>query len=169
MALPIHSPSGQALIRLGDLHDFEVADGDPDVRGWEVVGRDSRKIGSVSELIVDPQQMLVRYLDIVLDSGLHPENEKPRHVLLPIGFANLAQFNNQVFVEQLAGEQLIGCMPYDGGPVTREYEQALRECLPLGPEAPSNDYYAGHYFDSSGLFGTRSRPTPTPPEDKPSA
>ncbi|HSD63239.1 MAG TPA: PRC-barrel domain-containing protein, partial [Ignavibacteriaceae bacterium] len=52
------------LYRLSDLADYEVADRDPDVRGWEVVSAD-KKVGTVDELIVDPDDMKVRYLDIL--------------------------------------------------------------------------------------------------------
>ena len=42
------------LRRLRDLTDFEVADDNPDVRGWSVRGSDGQALGMVHELIVDP-------------------------------------------------------------------------------------------------------------------
>ena len=42
------------LRRLRDLTDFEVADDNPDVRGWTVRGSDGQSLGVVHELIVEP-------------------------------------------------------------------------------------------------------------------
>lgn len=55
---------------LKDLKDYQVAKGDPDVRGWEVAGRDGRRVGKVNDLLVDTGAMRVRYLDVVLDPDL---------------------------------------------------------------------------------------------------
>ena len=55
------------MVPLDQLDDFRVASGDPDVRGWEVVGSDGGKIGEVDELLVDTRAMKVRYLDVDLD------------------------------------------------------------------------------------------------------
>ena len=41
------------LRRLRDLTDFEVADGNPDVRGWAIRGRDGQALGTVFEMIVN--------------------------------------------------------------------------------------------------------------------
>ena len=56
---------------LRNLNGYRIADGDPDVRGWEVVGGDGRRIGSVNDLLVDTAEDKVRYLDVQLDPGLY--------------------------------------------------------------------------------------------------
>ncbi|HWM92656.1 MAG TPA: PRC-barrel domain-containing protein [Thermoanaerobaculia bacterium] len=56
---------------LRNLRGYKVAEGDPDVRDWEVVGGDGRRIGTVNDLLVDEAAGKVRYLDIELDSGLY--------------------------------------------------------------------------------------------------
>jgi len=60
---------------LRNLRKYRVADGDPDVRGWEVVGGDGRRIGSVNDLLVDTAEGKVRYLDVQLDTGLYRRGE----------------------------------------------------------------------------------------------
>ncbi|HEX3556162.1 MAG TPA: PRC-barrel domain-containing protein [Thermoanaerobaculia bacterium] len=55
---------------LGRLHDYEIVEGDPDVRGWAVVGADGRKVGEVSDLLVDTDAGRVRYLDVAVDADL---------------------------------------------------------------------------------------------------
>lgn len=56
---------------LRNLNRYRIAEGDPDVRGWEVVGGDGRRIGSVNDLLVDTAEGKVRYLDVQLDTGLY--------------------------------------------------------------------------------------------------
>src|SRR5215210_412475 len=58
---------GTPVTPLRSLHNFRIAEGDPDVRGWDVLGADGRKIGEVDELLVDTQGLRVRYLDVTLD------------------------------------------------------------------------------------------------------
>ena len=60
------------LVPLSELlHNHRIASGDPDVRGWEVVGSDGRKLGRVHDLLVDTGSQRVRYLDVELDRELH--------------------------------------------------------------------------------------------------
>ena len=39
-------------VPLSELKDFKVADGAPDVRGWDVIADGGRKVGEVKELLV---------------------------------------------------------------------------------------------------------------------
>jgi hypothetical protein len=55
---------------LKELKDYKVAKEDPDVRGWNVIGRDGRMVGEVHDLLVDTGEMRVRYLDVELDPAL---------------------------------------------------------------------------------------------------
>jgi PRC-barrel domain protein len=56
---------------LRNLPDYKVAEGDQDVRGWEVVDGAGHRIGTVNDLLVDTAEGRVRYLDIELDPGLY--------------------------------------------------------------------------------------------------
>ncbi|HYO16993.1 MAG TPA: PRC-barrel domain-containing protein [Thermoanaerobaculia bacterium] len=58
------------LVPLSDLHNHRITSGDPDVRGWEVVGSDGRTLGRVHDLLVDTGSQRVRYLDVELDRDL---------------------------------------------------------------------------------------------------
>lgn len=59
------------LVPLSELlHNHRIASGDPDVRGWEVVGSDGRTLGRVHDLLVDTGSQRVRYLDVELDRDL---------------------------------------------------------------------------------------------------
>jgi hypothetical protein len=59
------------IAALRNLRGYKVAEGDPDVRGWEVAGGDGRRIGTINDLLVDTAAGKVCYLDIELDPGLY--------------------------------------------------------------------------------------------------
>lgn len=44
--------------------DFQIADGEPDPRGWTVRSSDGRDLGEIDDLIVDPTAMKVRYFEV---------------------------------------------------------------------------------------------------------
>ncbi len=46
----------QNLVKLSDAGDLRVAEGNEDIRGWEVRGSDGDKVGKVKDLLVDPTQ-----------------------------------------------------------------------------------------------------------------
>ena len=62
------------LVSLDDLDDFKVADGEPDVRGWEVMTLAGTEIGEVDDLLVDPRRGEIVMLDVdIKDSDRHAE------------------------------------------------------------------------------------------------
>jgi PRC-barrel domain protein len=73
------APTGKldAAVPLGKLPNYRIAAGDPDVRGWEVLGSDGRKIGEVDDLLVDTHRLRACYLDVTLDPGLREESATP--------------------------------------------------------------------------------------------
>jgi hypothetical protein len=114
------------VVPLGQLDDFRVAEGEPDVRGWEVLASDGRKIGEVDELLVDTAAMKVRYLDVDVDDAMIAGGAD-RHVLIPIGYARLDEDRDRVMVDALASADLGGVPSYDQGPLTRDFETSVRE------------------------------------------
>lgn len=58
------------IMPLRDLSRYKVADGDADVRGWDVFGRDGVRVGTVDDLLVDPAAEQVRYLAVRLSPEL---------------------------------------------------------------------------------------------------
>lgn len=61
--------------------EFSVAEGDPDLRGCPVVGCDAAVAGTVADIWVDRFEPRIAYFEVATDAG---------HVLLPIGFAQIA-------------------------------------------------------------------------------
>ena len=58
------------IVPLGEVDDFEIAEGYSDVRGWRVDAADGTEIGKVHELLVDIDAMRTRYLDVRLTTDV---------------------------------------------------------------------------------------------------
>ena len=120
------------LGRLNDLDEFKVADGYPDIRGWEVRTGDGHKLGKVGDLVVDTQAMRVRYLDVELDRSVSQlardaatPGDQEGHTLLPIGNVQLDDKNDDVVVNGYTLEQVAGLPRYGGQTITSDYERTL--------------------------------------------
>ena len=68
MAERIGKPS--RIAPLSDFDDRDVAAGDLDVRGWDVIAADGERLGVVDELLIDTGTGRVRYLDVDLEDDL---------------------------------------------------------------------------------------------------
>ena len=65
------------IAALRNLRGYRIAEGDPDIRGWEVVGGDGQRIGEVNDLLVDTAAGKACYLDIQLDPALYRTGPDP--------------------------------------------------------------------------------------------
>ncbi|HKO15833.1 MAG TPA: PRC-barrel domain-containing protein [Gemmatimonadaceae bacterium] len=72
----------ERLVSLNDLDRWDVAEGEPDVRGWEVRTVGGRELGSVKDLLVDPDAREVVMLDVDLSGS-------DQHALVPIRIVQL--------------------------------------------------------------------------------
>ncbi|GJG87386.1 hypothetical protein tb265_25670 [Gemmatimonadetes bacterium T265] len=122
------------LGRLNDLDEFKVADGYPDIRGWDVRTTDGNTVGKVGDLIVDTSAMRVRYLDVEVDRSVSElakdavtPGDQERHTLLPIGNVQLDEQGDHVMVDGYTLEQIAGLPRYGGQTITRDYESTLRD------------------------------------------
>lgn len=99
---------------LSRLDDFRVAEHDQDVRGWDVVARDGKKIGDVDDLLVDVSMRKVRYLGVDLDRGLFASlfsGGHGGHVLVPIEEVEIR--GDQVLVNSIASSEASSLPAYD--------------------------------------------------------
>ena len=142
------------LRRLRDLTDFEVADENPDVRGWTVRGSDGQELGTVFELIVEPEAMKVRYLDVELDSRFRL-NEHENHILLPIGVASVDEDGDNVFVPALNAESVLNYPTYNEIQITREHEEEMLRALGKDTAAANPRFYEQDSFDTDGFYRRR--------------
>jgi uncharacterized protein (TIGR02271 family) len=123
-----HDRQRGGLSRLDELDDYKVADGEPDVRGWDVVASDGRKIGEVKHLIADTAQMRVRYLEVELDRDLRPAGASgdDRNALIPIGAVRLNDDKDDVVVDSLSSVEFGSFPAYSSTrSFDRDYESSV--------------------------------------------
>jgi hypothetical protein len=77
------------LVPLTELDDYKVADGEPDIRGWNVYTATGREIGDIEDLLVDVEMGEVVMVDIDL-------KRDDRHTLAPIKAAWIDRPNRRV-------------------------------------------------------------------------
>ena len=80
------------LVPLKELDKVKVADGEPDVRGWEVRTLGGREIGTIEDLLVDPERGEVVMLDIDV-------KESDRHSIVPIRVAQIDRSRKTVVID----------------------------------------------------------------------
>jgi hypothetical protein len=142
------------LTRLNELKGFQVADGDPDIRGWEVRTPDDRKIGKVEELIVDPVERRVRYMEVKVDRKVL-DIDDDRRILIPIGTARLKEEGHDVLIERLPAQGLAGAPAYTRGPITREYETSLRNYYGASAVDVPENYYKDDIYNDTRVYSQR--------------
>jgi sporulation protein YlmC with PRC-barrel domain len=133
MTKDYRTEDGAQIAPLSDLHDFQVADGYRDIRGWRVDSADGREVGKVHDLLVDLDGMRTRYIDVRLHSSI-AASHGDRDVLVPIGSARVAD-EGDVVVLPLTAERATLLPPYDHGRLTRNYESEVRRHFTLGEAA----------------------------------
>lgn len=132
------------LCYLEELSNYEVADSDKDVRGWEVKDADGRVIGKVDNLLVNKNTERVVYLDVEADTSIIEANHKPystkakdgvhefinedgeNHLIVPIGLAQLNLDNEIVFTESVNHRTFSETKRIKKGtPIDRDYELSI--------------------------------------------
>jgi photosynthetic reaction center H subunit len=143
------------VVPLDDLDDYEVAEGDPDIEGWEVIASDGKEIGKIKNLLADASAMKVRYIDVDLDRDLVRDRDDS-HVLIPVGQVRVIEEDKRVMAESMSSSDVVGLPAYTGGPVTREYESTLRQRFERGYEHGSvsdDDFYSADIYDTERFYG----------------
>ncbi len=100
------------LRRLSELR-YEVAAGEPDVRGWTVYASSGRELGTVSDLLVDTHAGEVVMLDVDLRRG-------ERHTLAPLRAAWIDHATRRVVLDAREAERALaaGAGAADAAPVS---------------------------------------------------
>lgn len=164
--------NGKRLQRLKHSN-YEMRDGEPDIRGWEVKDAAGKKLGKVDELIFDVQSLAVRYM--VVDLADNDFDLDKRDVLIPIGLGELHKSDDDVFVPGVTAGQL-AALPSYKDEITASDEMDIRNTFAatgaagLGAAALAGDaepdFYAHEHFNESNLTKNRRAETAT---DNPTA
>lgn len=112
--------------RLQELSNsnYEIADGEPDIRGWDVKDASGRRIGEVDDLIFDTVLRKVRYIKLDLEGNTL--DLEPRDVLVPIGLAELREKGDDVILNNVSADQLRSLPEYDEDNLDSDFEGGVR-------------------------------------------
>jgi stress response protein YsnF len=151
--------------------DFEVADGQPDIRGWDVKDASGQRIGEVDDLIFDTQSRKVRYMKIDLEGNVL--DLEPRDVLVPIGLAQLHDDGDDVILNNVTADQLRALPEYDDDNLqSSDFESGIRRvfggaggavaagaattgaALTLDTDRDT-DFYNHEHFNDANLYRNR--------------
>ena len=124
--------------------DFEIADGQPDISGWDVIDTSGRYLGEIEELIFDKQSRKVRYLIVNLEDNEVEIDE--RVVLVPIGLATIHEEDDDVILAELTATRLNVLPEYEKGKITPQLETRIRDTFTglAAAVAAGADTYRSH-------------------------
>ena len=131
------------LARLDELDDFEIADGQPDIRGWDVRTPDGMKVGKVDGLIADTGAMEVRFIEVEASRNVLG-TAKDEHILVPIGAARLNDDDDTVHIDRLPATGLGKAPRFGRTALTGEHDRQLRDYYLGG--APSDPQEHSRFF-----------------------
>ncbi|KAA3436933.1 DUF2382 domain-containing protein [Rufibacter hautae] len=104
--------------------DYEIADNQPNIKGWTVKDSSGQTIGEVDELIFDVQARKVRYMVVDLEGNVLDLDT--RDVLVPIGIAQLEDDSDNVILPNVTADQLRSLPTYEKGRFDRDHESSIR-------------------------------------------
>jgi sporulation protein YlmC with PRC-barrel domain len=88
------------LAHLSELSGYTIEDPAPDIRGWSVKLRDGKTIGKVDDLIIDTDQLVVKYLELKIAKEFRDADDD-EWMLVPIGVAHLDDADDIVNLDRL--------------------------------------------------------------------
>src|SRR5258705_12344391 len=119
---------------------YEMAKGEPDIRGWKVKNSINQTIGKVKEVLFDVRSQKVRYLIVDLDGK--PINLLSRDVIIPVGLAELDATENVVYFPDVTVGHLASLPEYKKGKLTYHVEREIRDVF-----IPQNSFAADKLAD----------------------
>jgi stress response protein YsnF len=137
--------------------NYEIADGEPDIKGWDVQLSSGEEIGEVDDLIFDTESLKVRYLIVDLKGKVLDTDS--RDVLIPVGLAQLKHLTHNVVLNNVTVSQLKSLPEYDEDDFTPDFENRVRQAfsdtyMGTGTVAGNEDFYAHKQFDDEHFSGT---------------
>jgi sporulation protein YlmC with PRC-barrel domain len=112
--------------RLQELRgsDFEITEGQPDIRDWEIIDPQGRKLGRVSDLILDSRARRIRYMVMKVSDSKELDLDK-RTVLVPIGLAQLDTVEDIVVLHNVNPFQLRALPQYNEDDLGPKAERSI--------------------------------------------
>jgi sporulation protein YlmC with PRC-barrel domain len=123
--LPAPRDADRRIVPLSDTREFKLGKGEPDVRKWNVFGADGERMGVVSDMLVDPDTMKIRYLDVDVAEDLFLLKDD-RHVLVPLEEVEVKERGKDVWLRSLPARDAARLPAYTGGGVDPAVEDRVR-------------------------------------------
>jgi sporulation protein YlmC with PRC-barrel domain len=134
--------------------DFEIADHQPDINGWELIDAEGNEIGEVIDLIFDLEESKVRYIVADIEDL---NDHKSGYVLIPIGIVTLDEDEEEVIVPQDQVAAIYTLPAFESGKTISPVEELAIRYAFLGskslPHADSvvyethpDDFYTHEHF-----------------------
>ena len=139
--------------------NYKIADGQADITAWPVVDESGSTVGKVKDLLFDAALDAIRYIIVDLDESVIGPEEKA--VLIPIGYANLAEDSKEVVIPVMSVEQYASMPRYIIGELTRETEMEIRSAIGSPAalrieeeimEMDHSEFYKHHHFDRGNII-----------------
>jgi sporulation protein YlmC with PRC-barrel domain len=137
--------------------DFEIADEQPDITGWEIFDANGDYVGDVKDLLFDKESYKVRYIIANYEEDL--DADKSRLILLPIGLATLHESDDEVILTEAIGANIPYLPTYQKGKLTPAHEAEIRDILTNNNagtielstyEQHPDGFYDHTHFDDTG-------------------
>lgn len=123
------APEGQGtILPLREAREFRLPKTAPNLRGWTVFGDDNERVGVAEEMLVDPAQMKVMYLEVDVADDLFLLRDD-RHVVVPMDAVELRERNEDAWVRGLTARQIAELPAYTGGPLDPIVEQRVLQAF----------------------------------------
>ncbi|RYD94493.1 MAG: DUF2382 domain-containing protein, partial [Sphingobacteriales bacterium] len=144
--------------------DFEMRDGEPDIRGWDVKDMSGRHLGEVKDLLFEPASRQVRYLIVDLENNDLELGD--RKVLVPVGQAQLHEVDDDVVLPYASAEHLRALPEYDKDRLDTDHEYGVRNAFTgtaetRGASMDETEFYNHEHFNEQHLYDARRRDTGT--------
>jgi stress response protein YsnF len=155
------------LKELGES-DYQIVDGESNIKGWNVRDVSGKQIGKVNELIFDVNTNKVLYLVVDLDENEF-DLDDDKKVLVPIDLAELHEEDNDVILPGVTAVQLNALPAYEKHNLTPETESAVRNVFAgdaigaattaLTENLPQQDFHQHKNFNETKFYGKRQQNT----------
>ena len=133
---PADSGAPTGLSRLSERDDLQIASGYPDVREWRLDAADGEPAGIITDLLVDPQALAVRYLVV--------RRADDSETLIPIGYVELDEAHRCLAMPGLTARDIEALPAWDGKVLTRADEDLIRQMIDAELDA-RNPFYRVEY------------------------
>lgn len=101
--------------RLGNLPTHQISPGEPDIRGWLVVGADGRRVGRVNDVLVELHSLTARHLEIALDPGV-AERAGASTIVVPVESLQVAPIRSLIHLHTVTTDDLEDVPGFVTGP-----------------------------------------------------